>query len=132
MTPARTAQSFPPAARLHSPAQFAPALKGRRIGREDWLILSAARALPREAAPPEPCARLGMVIAKRYAKRAVTRNAIKRVLREAFRQQQTTLPPRDYVFRLHGHVPPQSLTQVKVCARAQADALLLQARQRLG
>jgi len=71
-----------------------------------------------------------MIIAKRYAKRAVTRNAIKRVLREAFRHQQG-LAPRDYVFRLHSRVQDQSLTQLKQQARSQADALLQQARLRL-
>lgn len=71
-----------------------------------------------------------MVIAKRYAKRAVMRNAIKRVLREAFRHQQHALPPRDYVFRLHSRVEPQSLTQLKQQVRQEADALLRKARKR--
>jgi ribonuclease P protein component len=38
-----------------------------------------------------PHARLGVVVAKRFAPRAVTRNTIKRVTRELFRQ--TGLPP---------------------------------------
>jgi len=84
-------------------------------------MLSAPRAATQEQA------RLGLVIAKRHAKRAVTRNAIKRVLREAFRHQHLLLPPRDYVFRLHSRVPSQSLTQLKQDARSQADALLQQA-----
>ncbi|HCY64098.1 MAG TPA: ribonuclease P protein component [Oxalobacteraceae bacterium] len=45
-----------------------------------------------------PHARLGVVAAKRLAPRAVTRNAIKRVTRELFRQ--TTLPPLDCIVRL--------------------------------
>lgn len=45
-----------------------------------------------------PCARLGIVVAKRLAPRAVTRNAIKRAARELFRQQ--TLPSLDCIVRL--------------------------------
>ncbi|WP_334188244.1 ribonuclease P protein component [Noviherbaspirillum sp.] len=43
-------------------------------------------------------ARLGIVAAKRFAPRAVTRNTIKRVTRELFRQ--TPLPPFDCIVRL--------------------------------
>jgi len=118
----RTAQAFPPSARLLRPAQFAAALKGRRIGRSDWLVLTTPRT-----ATQQP--RLGLVIAKRYAKQAVMRNAIKRVLREAFRHQQQTLPPQDYVFRLHSRVQSLSLTHIKQHARSQAETLLQQARQ---
>ncbi|MBB3117562.1 ribonuclease P protein component [Massilia violacea] len=45
-----------------------------------------------------PHARLGIVVAKRFAPRAVTRNTIKRVTRELFRV--TGLPPIDCVVRL--------------------------------
>jgi ribonuclease P protein component len=45
-----------------------------------------------------PHARLGVVVAKRFAPRAVTRNTIKRVTRELFRV--TRLPAVDYVVRL--------------------------------
>ena len=45
-----------------------------------------------------PHARLGVVVAKRFAPRAVTRNTIKRVTRELFRQ--TGLPAIDCVVRL--------------------------------
>lgn len=45
-----------------------------------------------------PNARLGIVVAKRFAPRAVTRNTIKRVTRELFRL--TSLPSIDCVVRL--------------------------------
>jgi ribonuclease P protein component len=45
-----------------------------------------------------PHARLGVVAAKRFAPRAATRNAIKRVTRELFRV--TPLPPIDCIVRL--------------------------------
>lgn len=45
-----------------------------------------------------PLARLGVVVAKRMAARAVTRNTIKRVTRELFRQ--AILPQVDCIVRL--------------------------------
>ncbi|WP_426192153.1 ribonuclease P protein component [Massilia sp. DWR3-1-1] len=45
-----------------------------------------------------PHARLGVVVAKRFAPRAVTRNTIKRVTRELFRQ--CALPALDCIVRL--------------------------------
>ena len=65
-----------------------------------------------------------MIIAKRFAAKAVTRNAIKRVIREAFRQRRHVLPPKDFVFRLHSKVVPVSLTELKQTVRAEADSLL--------
>jgi len=45
-------------------------------------------------------ARLGLVIPKKLASRAVLRNAIKRRMREAFRQCRGELPALDLVVRL--------------------------------
>lgn len=108
------------AARLHRPSEFAAALKGRRIARGALLVVST----PREQPQADAQARLGMIVAKRFAARAVTRNTIKRVIREAFRQQRPLLPPRDFVFRLHSPVAAGSLTQLKKQLRAEADTLL--------
>lgn len=117
--------TLPAQARLHRPSEFAAALKGRRLARGAFFIVSAAPA-PTQAesgAPVEPgCARLGLVIAKRFAPRAVTRNALKRVIREAFRARRLALPPRDYVVRLQAKVAPASLTEIKRAARAEVDA----------
>ncbi|OWW22249.1 ribonuclease P protein component [Noviherbaspirillum denitrificans] len=51
-------------------------------------------------------ARLGIVAAKRFAPRAVTRNTIKRVTRELFRQ--STLPAIDCIVRLSQPVNSKS------------------------
>jgi len=135
--------TLPAEARLHRPSEYAAALKGRRLARGAFFIVSAATppASPgldaganpdanASATPDKPaaagqqpgCARLGLVIAKRYAPRAVTRNALKRVIREAFRAQRLALPARDYVVRLQGKVAPVSLTELKRAARAEVDA----------
>ena len=116
--------TLPGDARLHRPSEYAAALKGRRVARGALFVLN----IPRESDANAP-ARLGMIVAKRLARRAVTRNAIKRVLREAFRAQRHTLPQRDFVFRLVAPVEPSSLTQLKKQVRAEADSLLKRARK---
>ena len=44
--------------------------------------------------------RLGVVIAKRFLRRAVDRNLFRRLIREVFRKQRQELPPYDMIFRL--------------------------------
>lgn len=136
--------TLPVQARLHRPSEFAAALKGRRLARGAFFIVSAASpvlpsaqdeksAVQMDSAPANStetgrsgeqpaCARLGLVIAKRYAPLAVTRNALKRVIREAFRARRLGLPARDYVVRLQGKVAPISLTELKRAARTEVDA----------
>lgn len=112
--------TFVSAARLHRPSEYAAALKGRRVARGAMLVVST----PREPAPAGAQARLGLIIAKRFAARSVTRNTIKRVIREAFRHRQHLLPQQDFVFRLHSPVAVTTLTQLKTQLRQEADALL--------
>lgn len=111
--------TFSSAARLHRPSEYVDALKGRRIARGALFVLNT----PRASADATQHARLGMIISKRLAPRAVTRNTIKRVMRDVFRHKQHELEPRDYVIRLHSSVGLQSLTQLKRIVRAEADAL---------
>lgn len=89
------------------------------------MVTSAASTL----APEQACARLGLVIAKRNAALAVTRNALKRVIREAFRHRRHDLRPADYVVRLHARVPSMSLTALKRLARAEVDTHFERIRQ---
>lgn len=51
-----------------------------------------------------PTARLGVVVAKRLAKRANLRNLVKRIVREQFRRRRAALAPFDLVVRLHAPV----------------------------
>ena len=66
-------------------------------------------------------ARLGVVAAKRFAPRAVTRNTIKRVTRELFRQ--TPLPAVDCIVRLSKPVnskrDPATSAPLKAVLRAE-------------
>ena len=112
--------SFPPAARLHRPSEFAAALKGRHLARGALFVVST----PRRAQTGQVNeARLGLVIAKRMAPLAVTRNTIKRVIRDAFRQRRHELPARDLVVRLHTRIAPCSLRELRLRVRNDIDAL---------
>lgn len=72
-----------------------------------------------------PHARLGVVVAKRFAPRAVTRNTIKRVTRELFRV--TGMPAFDCVVRLSRPVNskdgPATTAQLKAELRQELTRL---------
>jgi ribonuclease P protein component len=78
-----------------------------------------------------PHARLGVVAAKRFAPRAVTRNTIKRAARELFRQ--AALPPIDCIVRLSKPVNTKSgpATSAGLKAQLRAELMQLFASQRL-
>jgi ribonuclease P protein component len=73
-----------------------------------------------------PQARLGVVAAKRFAPRAVTRNTIKRVAREVFRQ--SSLPAWDCIVRLsrpvNGKADPATSRRLKAMLRSELQGLL--------
>lgn len=71
-----------------------------------------------------PHARLGVVVAKRWAPRAATRNAIKRAVRELFRQ--TSLLPIDCVVRLSRPVNTKAEPATSAKLKAQLRAELVQ------
>jgi ribonuclease P protein component len=73
-----------------------------------------------------PHARLGVVAAKRFAPRAVTRNTIKRITRELFRQ--SSLPSIDCIVRLSKPVNtktgPATTVALKTMLRLELRRLL--------
>jgi ribonuclease P protein component len=69
-----------------------------------------------------PHARLGVVAAKRFAPRAVTRNTIKRVTRELFRV--TPLPALDCIVRLSRPVNAKDAPATGAALKAQLRAEL--------
>jgi len=54
-------------------------------------------------------ARLGLVIGKKQAPRAVTRNLVKRIAREAFRTRRADFDGFDLLLRLHARFDPRAL-----------------------
>lgn len=122
--------TFPAAARLHRPTEYAAALSGRRVARGAYFIVTAHHAAATDTQPlVRPQARLGLVMAKRHAQLASTRNALKRVVREAFRAKRLALPAADYVVRLHRRIENISLTALKLAARQEADAHFARAQK---
>lgn len=118
---------FPATTRLTRPSEFVSALKGRRIARGALFVVNTPRT--RSISEAGSSARLGLIIPKRFASRAVTRNTIKRVIRESFRHLRHQLPARDYIFRLHSKAPEVSLTQLKKQVRLEADELFKRVQQ---
>ncbi|MCX5465700.1 ribonuclease P protein component [Alcaligenes sp. SORT26] len=117
--------SFPATARLHSPTEYAQSLKGQRVGRGALFVVTRSRG---EDPQQTEGARLGLIVPKRFANRAVTRNTIKRILRETFRHKREGLPNAAYVFRLHSKVPLVSLTALKQLVRTEAETLFSKVR----
>ncbi|WP_047552076.1 ribonuclease P protein component [Methylotenera sp. G11] len=58
-------------------------------------------------------ARLGLVVGKKVAKRAVDRNYMRRVLREFFRAQQYKINPVDLVIRVQKKFEKEDFLQIK-------------------
>jgi ribonuclease P protein component len=104
---------------------------------ERLLLAIAARAASPDPHPPRPlhAVRFGLTTSKRQAKRAVARNLVKRVLREAARHAAMPLEAVaqdaqvDVLFRLKSPLPAPSAagwSQVKASLRQEADSLLQQ------
>ena len=69
-------------------------------------------------------ARLGLIVAKKLAKRAVQRNLLKRLAREAFRHARGGLAANDVVLRLARPPGTQMDTQARRLWRADIEQLL--------
>ena len=82
---------FPRAARVRAKAEFDRVFEAGRRTAEPLM------ALHRLASPTEPAARLGLAVSRKVDPRAVGRNRIKRILRDAFRHLRARLEPGSYV-----------------------------------
>jgi ribonuclease P protein component len=114
--------SFTSGDRLHTAAEFSAVFSNRRVLRGERFDLHYR---PNEGGS----ARLGLVIAKKLARRAVLRNLLKRLGREAFRQARAELPAFDLVLRLAKPVASAGRA-TRQTARMEIDALLLRLRER--
>lgn len=85
---------FSASARVRAKAEFARTFaEGKRVGHP-----LLALHLLRDAGPvPATGARLGLAVSRKVDPRAVGRNRIKRVVRDAFRRQRAQLAPGSYV-----------------------------------
>lgn len=108
---------FRPEDRLRRPEEFAAVLASRQKLRGDWFELRFLRH-------DNSSARLGLVIPKRLARRAVTRNLVKRLAREAFREARMQLPTMDLVLRLARAATPAMTSELRQDWRREIDGLL--------
>lgn len=108
---------FGSTARLTDSTKFGTALKTKPIARGQHIYVHFS---------PNPAltARLGVIVPKRLLRLATTRNAVKRVFREAFRQHRCGLRYGHFVFRLLRQPKYDSLTDLKSMLRSEADQLI--------
>jgi len=129
---------FRPASRLLNGKEYTAVFANRRVlrGGPFELYYRPATSLAASAGPEAPAmpasstapstARLGLVVPKRNAKRAVHRNLVKRLAREAFRHVCSQLPAYDVVLRLGKPLNARTadLDQQRRAWRMQIDELL--------
>jgi len=114
--------SFESGDRLHTAAEFSAVFSHRRVLRGERFDLHYR---PNEIG----AARLGLVIAKKLARRAVLRNLLKRLGREAFRHSRGGLPAFDLVLRLAKPVASAGRA-TRPMVRMEIDALLRRLAER--
>ena len=107
---------FPPAYRLLQAQGFSLVFAHKKSVRSEHFQLSYCPGVAQTA-------RLGVVVAKKLARRAVTRNRVKRQTREVFRHCRPNLPPLDVVLRLTRPLPAVEWRAVKAQVRAEIEAL---------
>jgi len=91
-----------PYQRLRSQAVARVLKEGRATRGQRFVLLSLANKLSYP--------RLALVVSKRFVPRAVSRNRIRRLIRESFRLRQHTLGGRDLVIRLTRPPSPDPVT----------------------
>lgn len=91
LSPSKQAKNdFPKSNRLLSPKSYSHVFaKAERFGNRNWTLI----VRPND----QPYPRLGLAIAKKQLQRAVWRNRVKRIAREAFRSHKKELSGYDIV-----------------------------------
>lgn len=90
-------QGFPGAYRLRKTDEYSSVFAFRRALKGRFLTIHYRPG-------GMPTARVGVVVAKRFARHAAVRNLVKRIVREQFRKKRASLAPMDLVVRLHAPV----------------------------
>ncbi len=119
--PLRAQAAFPKAARLLKTDEFSSVFRLRPWRRSAHFVVYGR--------PTGNEARLGLVIGKKYAPRAVTRNLVRRIAREAFRLRRAEFGGWDVLLRLHTKfdkktMPAASSPPLKALCRGEIEALL--------
>lgn len=98
-------QRFINAYRLRKTDEFSSVFAFRRVMRGRYFMIHYR---PNEL----PSARMGVVVAKKLAKRANVRNLVKRIAREQFRRRRAALPAVDMIVRLNAPVARASRAMI--------------------
>lgn len=108
---------FPISRRLNASADFQALFDkpDHRLSNKAFLLLA------RKTTENNP--RLGLVVAKKKAKRAVDRNRVKRLCREEFRLQQQQLGDIDLLILLRSYSPSTTNTRLRNDIQALFGAL---------
>ncbi|WP_144143893.1 ribonuclease P protein component [Paraburkholderia sp. BCC1884] len=119
--PLRAQAAFPKAARLLKTDEFSSVFRLRPWRRTPHFVVYGR--------PTGNDARLGLVIGKKYAPRAATRNLVRRLAREAFRLRRAEFGGWDVLLRLHTRfdkkaLPSASSPPLKALCRSEIEALL--------
>ena len=101
MTWTRTGNRFPRQSRLLSPKEFENVLRKREV------LINAAPLQVLAVSNSLDMPRLGLVIGKRVAPRAVDRNRVRRLVRESFRKHAEELPALDVVVMQKQRTTPE-------------------------
>ena len=117
----RERAAFPKAARLLKTDEYSSVFRLRPWRRSPHLVLYGM--------PTGNEARLGLVIGKKFAPRAVTRNLIKRLAREIFRLRRAELGGWDILLRLHTKIdrkamPSGKSTPLRTLCREEIEGLV--------
>jgi ribonuclease P protein component len=91
----RSPQQLQKHSRLLNPAAFSRVFNEATPSRDKWFTVLCAEN-------ERNLARLGLAISKRHCRHATTRNRLKRIVRESFRQHQADLSGLDVVVMSQG------------------------------
>ncbi|MFC0402423.1 ribonuclease P protein component [Paraburkholderia rhizosphaerae] len=116
----QTQAAFPKAARLLKTDEFSSVFRLRPWRRTAHFVVYAR--------PTGNPARLGLVIGKKFAPRAATRNLIRRLAREAFRVRRGEFGGWDVLIRLHTKIdkkafPSAASAPLKALCRGEIESL---------
>lgn len=120
--------------RLRSKRDFATVLRESPLVRTQHFAMHATDPGFLSEKAPTAASVIGVVIPKRYAKRAVTRNLVRRQIYAAIDAAEDSLPCRAYVVRLKSAIekqryPSASSEPLKLTIRQEIQRLLQRARE---
>lgn len=141
-------QGFPRAARLLKAGEFTILFRMRPIRRsEHFVVYMRPREAPESsvkssASSEAACAvtlpgRMGLVLGRKSAPRAATRNMVRRALRETFRMRRAEFEGWDVLIRMHQRFdkqrfPGAASPALKRACRAEVTALLDEVGRQIG